>query len=136
MIRELIRRIAIGLLAGALLATGASVFVLALAFAVYALAEPYVGRAGAASIVAGGAAVFIALVAGILFLAARPNKAKTPATVAGSIGERAVSFFREKPVVAISAALGAGFLAVRNPKYLGAVIRSFVEGREPPRPRK
>ena len=47
-----------------------------------------------------------------------------------------MSFFREKPVVAISAALGAGFLAVRNPRYLGEVIRSFVENREPPKSRK
>ncbi len=43
-----------------------------------------------------------------------------------------MNFLREKPVVAISAAIGAGFLAVRNPRYLGAAVRSFLEGREPP----
>ncbi len=133
MIRDLIRRITVGLLAAAVLATGASVVVVALAFALYALATPYVGRAGGAAIVAAAAALMIALVAGILFLSTAPNRAKTPATVAGSLGERAMSFFRDKPVVAISAALGAGFLAVRNPRYLGEVIRSFVEGREPPK---
>ena len=136
MIRDLIRRITLGLLAAAALASAASVFVVALAIALYALVEPSVGAAAAAAIVAGAAAAFIGLLAGILFLAAAPSRAKTPATVAGSIGDRAMSFFREKPVVAISAALGAGFLAVRNPKYLGAVIRSFVEGREPPKARR
>jgi hypothetical protein len=35
--------------------------------------------------------------------------------------------------MAISTALAAGFMAVRNPGYLGAAIRSFIEGREPPR---
>jgi hypothetical protein len=36
-------------------------------------------------------------------------------------------------VTAIAAAVAAGLLAVRNPKYLGAMIRAFVEGRETPR---
>jgi hypothetical protein len=36
-------------------------------------------------------------------------------------------------VVAGSAALFIGILAIRNPTYLGAVIRAFIEGREPPR---
>jgi hypothetical protein len=44
-----------------------------------------------------------------------------------------MNFFRDKPVVAVGAALGAGFLAVRNPKYLGAAIRSFIEGHETPK---
>jgi hypothetical protein len=32
--------------------------------------------------------------------------------------------------------VAAGILAIRNPGYLGSVIRSFVEGEEPPRRRR
>jgi hypothetical protein len=39
-----------------MLATGGGVFVVAIAYAIFALAEPYVGRAGAAGVVAGVAA--------------------------------------------------------------------------------
>ena len=78
MIRDLIRRLTVGLLAAAVLATGASVVVVALAFALYALVTPYVGRAGGAAVVAAAAALLIAAIAGILFLATAPGRAKTP----------------------------------------------------------
>jgi hypothetical protein len=29
-----------------------------------------------------------------------------------------------------------GFMAIRNPRYLGAAIRSFIEGREAPKRRR
>jgi hypothetical protein len=45
-----------------------------------------------------------------------------------------MSLAQEKPVVAIAAALGVGFLLIRNPRYLGAAVRAFVEGRETPPP--
>src|SRR5665213_1285019 len=103
----MLRRLFLTLAAAAAFATSASICVVALAFALYALVEPYVGRAGGAAIVAGAAV--------------------------GGVAERVLRFVREKPVVAISAALGAGFLAVRNPRYLGAAVRAFFEGREIPR---
>ena len=34
-----------------------------------------------------------------------------------------------------AAAITAGLMAVRNPGYLGAAIRSFIEGRDRPRRR-
>jgi hypothetical protein len=46
---------------------------------------------------------------------------------------RIVNFIREKPVTAIAGALGVGFMAIRNPRYLGAAIRSFLEGRPVPK---
>jgi hypothetical protein len=60
------------------------------------------------------------------------RRRKTPAAAPRSFLERGLDLVREKPVVAVSAALAAGFLAIRNPKYLGAAIRAFVEGRPPP----
>lgn len=122
----ILRRLLLGLAAAAALATSAGVCVVALAFALFALVEPYVGRAGAAAVVAGAVALAMAL-AGVFIAASarRPRGAAAP----GSVMERLISLVREKPLVATSAALGAGFMAVRNPRYLGAAIRAFLEGR-------
>jgi hypothetical protein len=46
---------------------------------------------------------------------------------------RVSNFLKEQPVTAILAAVGVGFLAIRNPKYLGVAARAFLEGREPPK---
>jgi hypothetical protein len=131
----MVRRLFLALAAAAAFATSAAVCVVALAFALYALVEPYVGRAGAAAIVAGLAALIIAL--GALFLGAaatgKSGKRGKAQLAAGSVMERVIRFVREKPVVAVSAALAAGFMAVRNPLYLGAALRAFFEGREIPR---
>jgi len=127
----ILRRIALALTAAAMLAAAGGVFVVALAFALYALVKPYVGEAGAGAIVAGAAALFISLGAAVLFIASRPKASKDLPPTARGLADRAMNFLREKPVVTISAAIGAGFLAVRNPRYLGAAVRSFLEGREP-----
>ena len=129
------RRLFLTLAAAAAFATSASICVVALAFTLYALVEPYVGRAGGAAIVAGVAALVIALGALFIGASARTKRDRRPAAAAavGGVAERVLRFVREKPVVAISAALGAGFLAVRNPRYLGAAVRAFFEGREIPR---
>ena len=129
----MLRRLLLGLVAAAALATSASVVVVALAFALYALVEPSVGRAGAAAIVAGGAAVLIALLGIVIGAAARSRRPKARPPVAGSVAERIFNFVREKPLMAVSAAVGAGFMAVRNPNYVGAAIRAFLDGRPPPK---
>ena len=130
----MIRRLFLGLAAAAAFAAAAAVLVFALAFALFALVEPYVGRAGAAAILAGVTALSIGLAAMFIgsLARARPRKTSSSDTVWGMI-ERAVAFVREKPILAASAAIGAGFMAVRNPAYLGSVIRAFVEGKPPPR---
>lgn len=125
------------LLAGAtVLAVGAGVIVVALAFALYAFVETYVGRPGAAAIVALAAAILIGLVGFLLTrvgrLKTRPRKAGEPETIT----DRVVDFVRSRPVTAIAGAVAAGILAVRNPGYLGSLMRAFVEGREQPRGRR
>jgi hypothetical protein len=112
------------------LATAAGVIVVALAYTLYALVKPEVGPAGAAASVAGAAALLIGLLGLAMALAARPPKRKKKASEPESVVERIADFVRDKPVTAIAGAIAAGLLAVRNPKYLGSVIRSFVEGRE------
>ena len=129
----MLRRLFLTLAAAAAFATSASICVVALAFALYALVEPYVGRAGAAAIVAAVAALVVALAALFIGATAKSKRDNRPAAAVGGVVERVLRFVREKPVVAISAALGAGFLAVRNPRYLGAAVRAFFEGREIPR---
>ncbi|MGI9169221.1 MAG: hypothetical protein ACR2FH_03475 [Caulobacteraceae bacterium] len=129
----MVRRIFLTLAAAAALATSAAVCVVALAFALYALVEPYVGKAGAAAIVAAVAAALIALAALFIGQAAKTKRREAPAKAVGGVAERVMSFVRDKPVVAVSAALGVAFMAIRNPRYLGAAVRAFFEGREPPR---
>lgn len=131
----MIRRLFLGLAAAAAFAAAAAVLVFALAFALYALAEPYAGRAGAAAILAGVTALLMAVTALLIGRAARPRKRDLPAS-AGSVVDRAFRFLKDNPAVAISAAVGAGFMAIRNPGYLGSAIRAFVENSDASRDRR
>ncbi len=127
----ILRRIFLALMTAAALAAGSAVAVVALAFAIYAFAEPRLGRAWAAATVAAVAAVSLGL-AGLFLSLARRRKPVPPvaATARGAL-ERLLAFIREKPILAISAAIGAGLMSVRNPKYLGTAIRAFLDG-DPP----
>jgi len=126
------KRLAMGAVATSALAACAAVSVVALAFAEYALIETWLGRAGAAACVACTAALMIGLGALLLSAGSRPRKPVAAPPKSDALVDRAFEFVKEKPVVAIAAALAAGFLAVRNPGYLGAAVRSFIEGQEPP----
>lgn len=128
------RRLALALVAAAVLATSAAVAIVALALALYALVLPLLTPAGAAAVVAGAAAVVLATAALLLARRPRPRRETSKAHRTGNVVERALALAQEKPVIAIAAALGAGFLIIRNPRYLGAAVRAFVEGRETPPP--
>lgn len=128
MIKLILGRVGVALAAAAILATSAAIFVVALAFALYALVRPSLGPAGAAAVVAGSAALLVLLLGVMVALIpkSRPRvraRGKDPA-------ERAINFFRDTPVTAIAAAIATGVLAIRNPKYLGAAVRSFLSGDE------
>jgi len=133
-IKLVLRQLGLGLAAAAVLATSTAIFVAALAFALFALVRPQLGPAGAAAVVAGAAAAIVFLVGVGLALGGRP---KTPKLVPKGKDPfaRIVNFLREKPVTAIAGAIGVGFLAIRNPKYLGVAARAFLEGRQPPKAR-
>jgi hypothetical protein len=122
------RRVLLALMAAATLAAAAAVIVVALAFALYAVAEPHLGRAGAAATVALATAILIALAGVIMALAGRNKRSRAASLLSGGILERAVAFVRQKPIVAASAAIGAGLMAARNPKYLGEALRAFFDG--------
>jgi hypothetical protein len=122
------RRILLALMAAATLAAASAVVVVALAFALYALVEPYLGKPGAAATVALVTAILIAFAGMAMALAGRGGPRRAASTLSGGFLERALAFVREKPIVAASAAIAAGLMASRNPKYLGEAIRAFLEG--------
>lgn len=122
------RRVLLALMAAATFAAAAGVIVVALAFALYAVAEPSLGRAGAAATVALATAILIALAGLIMALVGRNKRSRALSSLPGGILERAVAFVRQKPIVAASAAIGAGLMAARNPKYLGEALRAFLDG--------
>src|SRR5579859_463337 len=114
-------------MAAATLSAAAAVVVVALAFALYALAEPHLGRAGAAATVALVAAILTGLAGMIVALAARNKRSRAASLLSGGVLERAIAFVRQKPIVAAAAAIGAGLMAARNPKYLGEALRAFLD---------
>ena len=132
MIKYLLRQVGLSLAAAAVLATAASIFVAALALALFALVRPQLGPAGAAATVAGAAAVLMFVAGGALAIAGRPKAPKIVPKGKDPLA-RVSNFLKEQPVTAIMAAIGVGFLAIRNPKYLGVAARAFLEGREPPK---
>jgi len=124
----ILRRILAALAGITALSVSAGVIVVALAYALYALVKPQIGPAGAAAVVAAAAAILIGLIGLMLTMMARPPRRK--AGKPQGVVDRITEFVRDGPVAAIAAAIAAGLLAVRNPKYLGEVMRAFVEGRE------
>ena len=124
------RRILFIIASTSALAVSAGVIVVALAFALYAAVKPMVGPAGGAAVVAGAAALLIGVLGLAMAIAARPPKPKKVEPT--GLVDQIAGFIREKPVSAIVGALAVGLLSVSNPRYLGAMVRAFVEGRDPP----
>ena len=117
------RALLIAAAAGAAVAAGGT-FIVALAYALFALVRPALGPAGAAAVVAGAAALLMVIALLALALKAGTKRRREP-----SMGEKAVQFAREKPLVAAAAALGASIIAVRNPGALLSIGLAFLEGR-------
>ena len=126
------RRVLLALIAASMFAAGAAVGVVASAFALFALAEPRLGPAGAAAIVAGTTAGIMALAALAIVRGARSRNLPAPPAAESAL-ERTLDFVRHRPILASAAAVGAGLLAMRNPQYLGEALRSFLGGKPPPK---
>ncbi len=110
------------------LAVSAGVVVVGLTYAAYALLEPRLGAAGASAVMVGVVAVILGGAAGALFVLSRPKKvvvAPRPSPVAGIV-ETLSDVVRERPIVVLLAAVGAGVLAIRNPRYLASALRAFT----------
>lgn len=120
----MLRRLVIGLCAAFAAATAAGVMVIALAFALYAWLEPRFGAPLAGCGVALAAFVPIAMAAIIM---GRLARAKTRPVKTGAVIDSLVDLVRDQPLEMIASAVAAGFMAVRNPGYVGEMLRGFME---------
>ena len=113
-----------GLIGLVALATGVAVAVIALAVALYFALEPPLGRAGAAAVVA---LAFIVVLLLIAILVAVGGKAGRREEEDHGLIERLLSVAREKPLLAVGAAIAAGILAVRNPALIATILAALVQ---------
>lgn len=114
--------LAIAAAVGATLAA-AGVLIVALAYAEFAFARQYLTQAGSAAVVAGTIALVFVVAALVLVLKSnwKPRRKPEP-----TLGEQAADFIKTKPIAAVALALGGGFLALRNPTLVTAVVMSFL----------
>lgn len=108
--------------AAASVAAAVGVIIVALAYAEFALALEYVSAAASAAIVAATVALCMGIVAVIMVARSERKKAVPEPT----LGEKAAEFIKRKPIVAVVAALGGGFIAMRNPALVASLVMSFL----------
>lgn len=124
------RKLLMAFVAIAFLATSASVVVVALAFALYALVRPMLGDAGASAAVAGAFALILAIGG----FAAMPRGKKRPGTgTPAGVAEDLMELVRDKPIASAGVALAAAIMAMRNPRVIGEIARAFVQGNRKPK---
>ena len=117
------------------LAVSGCVVAIALVYAVHALLAPMLGAPGAAAVMVGLVAAVLGAGAAGLFAVSRPKKpavvvAPAPPSPLGQAIDALAATVRERPVVVVLAAVGAGILAVRNPLYLASALRAFTAPRK------
>lgn len=109
----------------AALAAAAAVFVVALAYALYAALLPAWGPSLASAGVA-GACVLLFLLGGLTALiAANPPRFRKK-SAADDLTARLFELAREKPIVAAAAILAAGAVVLKNPKVTAALVGAFM----------
>lgn len=127
------RLILLAAMVGALAVSAVTVLSAAL-FALHALFERWLGSAGAWAVIFG----LFALVLGAAALVARSMARKKgrmkpgagPDVTIMDLVDRFAEMVRDKPVAAVSAAVGAGVLAVRDPGRLASAVRRFAAGED------
>lgn len=106
----------------------AALAVFAGGFAVYALAAPYVGAAGAAAIVAGIAALVVAIFAVVRLISgkAKEDEAKAAqAELSSAMPEPFRGLMKKHPAVAIAATIVGGLVAARNPRIIRELVMAL-----------
>jgi len=125
----MIRRALFALLSVSAMCAAAAVLVVALAFALYAYMEPMAGRPGAAAVVALAVTILMAGLGLILARSVRMKPKQASSRASSGALEKGLAMLQEKPVVAAVVGIAVGLLAAQNPKYLGSLARSFVDGK-------
>ncbi len=130
------RLIILGVVVAGLAVSGV-VVVVGLISALYSLLAPSLGAAGATAVLVGVVAAAMAGGAGALYAMSRPKKVvavearvEAQPSPANRVVDALADTVRERPVVVILAAVGAGVLAIRNPRYLASALRAFMAPRE------
>ena len=112
----------------AAVAAAAAVVVIAASFAVYALAKPYLGEAGAAAVVAGVFALIAVIVAWLATRKVTPRTKRGAKADDQPVIDRLIDMARERPLIALGATAAAVTVILRNPAVITAVISAFVAG--------
>lgn len=133
----IIRKIVLALVAAAAIMAAAAVIVLAAAFALFALASPVFGSAGAAGVVCLAAGLLIGLIGLIAALQAGAMRRKLTRPRANGAGilDQLFELARERPIVSSSALIAAAALAIRNPLVLATIVKVLLNKKEAPRGR-
>ncbi len=113
-----------GIIALVALSTGVAIAVVALAAALYLALEPPLGAAGAAAIVA---VTFIIVILLVCLIVASRGHHRRREEEDHSLIERLLGIAREKPLLAVGAAIAAGILAIRNPALIATVLAVFMQ---------
>ena len=109
----------------AAIAAAAGVCVVALAYALFAVARTYLGPAGGAAVVAAAAALVAIVVAMVLFRKARPSHRPAPVEEQ-SFTTRLIDLARDKPILATGVAVAAGLVLMRNPKLMTTIVTAAM----------
>ncbi len=134
----IVRKIVLALVAASAILAATGVFVVAAAYAVFALCRDLVGPAGAAAVVCACAALIIALVGLVAGLqASKAAKAYKKANAAGapSLLDHVIDLVREKPIVSAGTLIAGAAMAVRNPGLLMGVIKTVLNQRRSSKPK-
>lgn len=115
--------------AAIIMATAAGVFVVALAFALFALTRDYLGAPGAAAVVAVAAAILVAIIGLIMSQKAHTKTAKYMKQDDVPLTTRLIDLAKERPVVAGVAALAATVFVARNPKMMTGLLSAVLAAR-------
>jgi hypothetical protein len=132
----IVERTLLALATAAAVVAAVAVAIVSAFFALFALVEPHIGRAGAGAVVSGVAALLAALIA--IIAAARMEGDKRRAHHAHAAAQPAhdpglinvvMNVVKDRPLLSAGAAVAVGLYALKNPTLVSAVIRGFMETR-------
>lgn len=119
----ILRKVAVKAAAVAAMAAAAACVVVALAYAVFALARPWLGPAGAGAVTALAAAVILGMIALVL---GRPDAPRPDRRHPESATDRLIGLARQKPLITAGLGLVAAVVAIRNPTLLTTLVAAAL----------
>ena len=127
----ILRKIILAIVAAAAILASSAVFVVAAAYALFALVRDPLGPAGAAGVVCLAAAILIGLVGLIAAMSLRGGKKKTTPGADGGLLDQLFELARERPIVSTGALIAAAIVGLRNPAVLAGVVKMLLGQKRP-----